>query len=1453
MQEKRCFSLTREQQAIWTEYRLKPGATNYNVYSLSRIDGCLDVNKFREVEQCVAEHFQITHVQFIESDGRVMQYCVPTSERSTRFVDISASDHDDPLQVLNELTARPFDLTKEVSSRFVLLKVTDRLFYYLLFQHHICTDAFSAEFFLKALSLAYNDGIESMRDRFPQKPVETCLRDLSRLETDASTRRAREYWRERLRGSTFTFDFQHSKEVEQSSGYDEISFEMGRYLHRKIKKYAKHNRTTPFLVIGGIINILLYRYWNQDDITIAYSVNTRPRGYRYQAGNFVKVFPLRTQFRRKETLFSIVEQITRNRKADREHQALSILDLTELQRENNGSHSARLNIAYSQTRFELDSFELEGVSARSIYIFTGGMRTDLDFAYDPVSEDLSFRLRYNTGIFSAAFIRQLADNLVFLTDTLLAHPEADIDNLRVINDDEWAELQRWNETTVSYPTERTIVDIFDERVESTPGDIGVIYRDVGYTFYQINRKVAPLAAALQRNGVERDTIVAVCAERSLYMIIGILAVLKAGGAYCPIDPRYPKERIEYILDNSASKLILLPRKFDHLFESRHERLYLDDRYDLSADTVLAKRHSPRSLAYIIYTSGSTGLPKGAMIEHRNLINTLYAKLDTFPFGKFDTCCLNSNFVFDASVLEIFRWIVARGRLVVLDEDDEKNPIKLLELIQRHVITHYFVIPSVLRMLVDSMTEDDVQKMKSIRYLKIGGEVLSPDTVVKARNRLGRTIELSNVYGPSETCVCVTRYRIPYSGNMPSNVPIGKPLANTRIYVLDDNLLPCPIGRCGNIYIAGNSVGRGYINDRELTISTFLPDPFKPGEKMYRTGDTGRWLFDGNIEFIGRTDDQVKIRGYRVELAEIQRIIERHPLIDEAVVRIINRDGNKIIAAYLKKNSTEGNAELDDKQRDELRRFIALRLPGYMVPSVFLSVDRWPKTPGGKIDRRRLPVSRSVVQRLGLRYPSTDAERTLERIWKRILRIDSIATTDSFFGLGGDSLSLAQLSIDLRNIFHVDIPPGELIQNDVFHDMMLAIQKHGKRGIGEHLGDGLDVEAETTIPSNFCVPIRTESRNGHENILLTGATGFLGSYLVYELLNKFVDSTLFCLVRAESPYAAMHTIRARLKEYGLWTKPFGSRIVPIVGDLEKPRLGLTEERFHDLGRTVDAIFHNGASVSFLPSYNSLKAANVSSTRELVELAVVSKLKVLHYISTIGIFDTGSAVSRVYYEDDILDSANPPWMGYAQTKYISERYLRKIRAKGVPVNIYRPGRLTGAMFTPTILPGDAFCHYLKGIVQLGYAPSIDNHFDLTPVDFAAKSIVRISTNDALINRCFHILNPQVIPHQTLIDTLNTYGYSIKTTDFAQWLQMLQADVSNPLMVYYPLLSKYGAAILGYRSTFDIGNMSMALREERHFLLPKVDAILERLIRSIDLARNDSSRGLRPTISRSMRRTI
>ncbi|MFI0263762.1 amino acid adenylation domain-containing protein [Streptomyces sp. NPDC017056] len=942
-------------------------------------------------------------------------------------------------------------------------------------------------------------------------------------------------------------------------------------------------------------------------------------------------------------------------------------------------------------------------------------------------------------------------------------------------------LVEWNDTAREVPA-TTLPELIAEQAARTPGAVAVVSGDARLTYTELQERSNALTRLLVARGVGPESRVAVVVQRSAALVVACLAVLKAGGAYVPVDPAYPAERIAGTMADAGVVAVLTHTSVaGRLEEAVPEGAAAPPRIVLGtpevstalaaagrqalADTERRGRLRPEHPAYVIYTSGSTGRPKGVVIEHRSVVAYLAREREVHGDVAGGTALLHASISFDATVTALYVPLVSGGavRLADLDEEVVSGPRP----------SYMKVTPSHLPLLAALPPGASPSGT-----LIVGGEALSGEVLAPWRRRHPDAVVV-NAYGPTEVTVnCLDHRMEPGTPTPRGPVPVGRPYWNTRVYVLDAGLCPVPPGVPGELYVAGAHVARGYLGLAALTAERFVADPYRSGERMYRTGDVVKWSPEGLVEFVGRADHQVKIRGFRIEPAEIEAALVADARISRAVVTVReDTPGDKRLTAYVVLASPGGAVGAA-----ELRAAVAGRLPAHMVPAAVVVLDALPLTANGKPDRRALPAPEYPTDVTG-REPRSRREAELCELFAEVLGVERIGIDDSFFLLGGHSLLATRLVGIVNERLAAALPLKVIFEHDTVAALAPLLEEapaNGAAGFPAAADQMIaDVHLDPAVTAEGRTP-RVPDGQAPRSVFLTGATGFLGSFILREVLDR-TAADVYCLVRAAGPGEALKRIHRNMDGYGLWENRFEGRIVPVPGDLEQPLLGLARERFDHLAQQVDTIFHNGARVNLTEPYARLRNANVSAVREICRLAALHHVKPVHYVSTLSTAIAGPDDPEVLPEAWRSDPALLEFSGYAASKWVAEGIVRLAGERGIPTAVYRPAHVSGDSRTSVVSGDGALWHFLRACVELGARPStrVDFQANLVPVDFVAKAFAHLALGERADGTVYNIAAPAATETVTMLDQVAALGYPLQPVPYDEWHKRLgEAALETPV---------------------------------------------------------------------------
>jgi len=1022
VEEKEYFEMSSAQKRIYTLQQLELLSTSYNMPGVLELEGALDVNKLEEAFNKLIQRHEALKTSFeLIEDGLVQKV-----HKKVEFdIEEYEIEKDRKIEDIVKGFIKAFDLSKAPLLRVGLVKVHTNNHILMYDMHHIISDGTSMAILVEEFSKLYAG--EEL------KPLRIQYKDFSEWQNELfksdKIKTQEEYWLKQFEEEipVLNLPIDYIRPAVQSYEGASIQFEIDKELTKKLRQIAKSTGSTMYMVLLSTFNILLSKYSGQEDIVVGSPIAGRPHAdLENIIGMFINTLAMRNFPRGEKTFKEFLMEVKENALGAYENQDYQFEELVEkLNVTRDFSRNPVFDVMFVLQNMDRGEATAEGIKISPYKSENKVSKLDITMYAVELENSISIVIQYCTKLFNKATIERMYKHLENIMQIVIENINIKLSEVEMLTEGERQQiLIDFNKTKEDYPKDKTINQLFEEQAERTPDNIAVVYEDHKLTYRELNERTNQLARVLRDKGIGHDSIVGIMVERSLEMIVGIMGVLKAGGAYLPIDPEYPEDRISYILEDSKAEFILTQSKYVENIEFDGEILNLESEQSYSKEEAkLENINSPKDLAYIIYTSGSTGNPKGVMIEHESAINTLTEMERNYPLTKEDVYLLKTSYTFDVSVTEIFGWFIGNGKLAILNPGEEKDVIGILNAIEKYKVTHVNFVPSMLNVLLEGLDERNVNKLNSLKYVFAAGEALSKETVSRFY-RLIRTAELENIYGPTETTIYVTRYSLKNFDKETKNIPIGKPLSNIKAYIIDKNSNIQPIGIRGELCFAGIGLGRGYLNRPELTAEKFVENPFALGERMYKTGDLAKWLPDGNIEYLGRIDHQVKIRGYRIELGEIENKLLSHEAVREtAVIAKDDNSGNKYICAYV---VSEGELTVS-----AIRAYLSKDLPDYMIPSYFIQLDKLPLTKNGKVDRKALPkleTGGNIITGTEYEAPRNNTEEKLVAIWRDVLEVEKISINDNFFELGGHSLKATSLMAKIHKVLNAEVPLKEIFVN-----------------------------------------------------------------------------------------------------------------------------------------------------------------------------------------------------------------------------------------------------------------------------------------------------------------------------------------------------------------------------------------------------------------------------------------
>ncbi|MEW1654275.1 amino acid adenylation domain-containing protein [Streptomyces sp. NPDC093707] len=1384
------------QQRLWFLGRLDgPGAT-YNIPLVLRLDGPLDIAALGAALDDVIERHEALRTVYPQHDGEPEQLVLdPAQARFTLTVD-DVEEPDLPARITAAVT-EPIDVEAQVPLRARLLRLGAESHVAVLALHHIAGDGWSLAPLARDLGAAYRARAEGRAPDWSPLPVQYAdyalwQRRILGEESDPESLTARQldFWRRALAGvpEALTLPWDRPRPAVTDHRGEAHFFRLDQDTHQGLVELARASGCTLFMVVQAAVSVLLSRHGAGEDIPLGTAVAGRSdEALDDLVGFFVNTLVLRTDLSGDPTFRELLDRVREFDLTAFAHQDVPFERLVEaLNPARSQDHHPLFQVMLVLQNQATADIELPGLTATGQPVHTGISKFDLTFSFTETRDasgtaaGIDAHLEYSTELFDPGTVHRLAHRLRRLLSAVVADADLPVRGYDLLTAQERSRmLGEWGRGPAAYLPASTVPELFAEQVTRTPDAQAVRDTTGTLTYAQLNARANDLAHHLSGHGIGPEDLVALALPRSTDLIVAILAVLKARAAYLPLDPAYPPARIAFMLADAAPSFVITTASLRTELPTTARCLALDDTAAWSTGHTADPRTGPLPThpAYVIYTSGSTGRPKGVVVTHQGVGAMVRTQTERLGLTSASRVLQMASISFDAAFWDLCMGLLTGACLEIADPAQLVPGPPLAGLLAERGITHLTLPPAALVVMPQN------EGIPAGTTLVLAGEACPPALV--ARWADGR--RLANAYGPTETTVCATMsdFQPPTAPQGPTHrVPIGVPVHHAQAYVLDDALELVPPGVIGELYVAGDGLARGYLHQPGLTAARFVPDPFsRTGGRMYRTGDLVRWNDRGELEYLSRADDQVKLRGFRIELGEIEAALTAVPGITAACALVReDRPGDRRLVAY---------AVPADGQREtataRMRQALRAQLPEHMVPSAFVVLDALPLTPNGKTDRRGLPAPGPATGTGTGRAPDTEQEKLLCAVFAEVLGVPGMGLDDDFFEAGGHSLLAVKLAqriedrlgvrLSMRALFTAPTPDGV------------------RRLLDEPDGGAADAPGPDPRQDVRLAPDITRALGptpgepaGTRRPLLTGASGFLGAFLLRDLLES-TGASVDCLVRARDTAEGAHRLRSGLERYGLWKDHYSDLIHPLPGDLAAPGLGLSDREHKALRKRVGAVYHNGARVNFAAPYTELRAANVRGTEELLRIAAASESGGMHHISTTGVYAPHTADGRPLTEASATGPVHELPDGYAQSKWVAEELVRIAQRRGIPVTVYRPARISGATHTGACQDRDLLWQYIKGCLQAQAFPEgADESTDWIPVDYVSAAIVTLAGNQhPPANQAdqepttFHLTHPEPPMLSQVFRAAATLGHTVRPVPLDHWHKLVADQPDNAAQLF------------------------------------------------------------------------
>lgn len=1331
------YRLSTVQQGIYVECLAKPGSTSYNLPLLLKLDSSIDTKRLKESLLAVVDAHPYLKVRL---------NALPNGEIEAIRDDDALIDipilHKKELDNGFSKLVYPFKLTEEPLTRMTIIQ-DDEGAYLFLDIHHIIFDGESVLIFMRDLEKAYAGDVLS-KEEFTG--FEVALDELQRRGSKAFED-AKVYYEGLLDGAdTDCLPAKDRNESSEEAGLTSLDVKIDT---DKLNKFLSDNKTTTNALWNAAFGLMLAKFTGRQDSVYSTVYNGRNDSRLMDSvGMFVHTLPVVCKIHANETGADLTSRIGRQLSDSMSHDIYSFAEISQ-------TFGVRSDILFVYEGKIGTSFTVGGKNAENIRLYqNNSLKAELTFYVYDTDEGFLLECEYETGHYDEWNILSMLRSMEVIVNALIDNET--VSKISLITSNEHKRLESFNNT--EHDVEKTdIITLFARSVENYPDNVAVIFGDRHISYKELDEITNRVATYIQDLGIGAEDVVSILIGRSEYMVITALSVLKTGAAYQPLDPSYPPERLQYMVKDADAKLLIADEKLVSLLpDYKGEILLTTDIESLPDKEFKGNKISTDNLFILLYTSGTTGQPKGVMLLHKNLVNFCDWYRRYYELQPESTVAAYASFGFDADMMDLYPALTTGATVCIVPEDMRLDLTVLNKYYEDNNVTHVFMTTQMGRLYATSI--DDIK----LKHLTVGGEKLVP---IKAADEY----VLTNAYGPTECTIFTTTQTV---DKLYDRVPIGLPLSNYKLYVADEFGNELPVGAMGELLIAGMGVARGYLNQPDRTKEAFIPNPFCNDEdfdRVYRTGDIVRRLDDGRIDFIGRNDGQVKIRGFRVEVSEVEGVIREYEGIRDVTVQAFDDEafGGKYIAAYVVSD--------DEVDIDSLEKFIKSKKPAYMVPAAFMQLDSIPLNQNQKVNKRDLPKPKRHEVNRDYEEPSTPLEREICEEYATILGLDKVSVTDSFFDIGGSSISASKIVMFAMNKGY-NIVYKDVFNNPSPRELARAIVGMGKEGNANAAADYDYTDINRLIAFNSMEHIDEISADKIKDVILVGATGFLGIHVLWSYI-KNCEGKITCFLRRGTYESVKSRMIAMLMYYfgENMEHLFDKRILCVEGDI-------TDMESINALEAIDAstVINCAACVKHFADDDILDRINVFGAKNLVELCVKTGKRLVH-VSTLSVAGEMRESELTLMKEDMLYFGQNVENDYVRTKFLAEREILDARVRrGLDAIVLRAGNLMGRNSDGEFqinFDSNAFMRSLWAYIQLGQCPysTLEQLVEFSPIDSVADSVITLAGVDKRFS-VFHMNNNHTVTMADVLDAIRRHGFEVEAVSDDQFKETLESASKN-----------------------------------------------------------------------------
>lgn len=1343
----KLYNLTNPQKNIWNTEQYFKGTNINNICGTVYIKEKINFKKLVDSVNLVVKNNDNFNINFINKNNIIYQEIKTSNNYNTEIVSVKNKKELSSLE--NTMCNQLFSIETNKLFEIKIFQFPNNYGGVVLSMHHLLGDSWTLGLVCKEIisnykKLLHNENVD--KDNYSY--IDYINRENKYFESN-TCKKDKEYWdnvfKEIPEIATIPSLKKQKKIIDSIAGRSIFNIEKD--IMDKINIFCKEENISIFNFLMTIFSIYIGNVSNLDNFVIGTPILNRLNfSDKHTNGMFVSTVPFYVHIDNNLSFIDLAKNIAKDSFSMLKHQQYPYSNILQDIRKKDSSIPNLYNIVLSyQITKTLDN----EIPCETHWVFNGNSADDLQIHIVDYNNtgSLDILYDYKKSKYSKEDIKNLHNRIYHIIEQILNNNNISVNDIEIVTEKEKNQLlYEFNDTNVEYPKDKTIVDLFEEQVKKTPDNIAVVFEDQKLTYRELNEKANQLARYLIENGIKSGDIVGIRMYKSFEMIIGILAIIKCGCVYLPINMAYPKDRVEYMLKDSNAVLFLTTESSLNTFKTNLKTLIINLNNELiysnyENNNLNVPIHT-NDLIYIIYTSGSTGNPKGAMICHKNVVRLFKNSHPLYNFSEHDVWTMFHSVAFDFSVWEMYGALLFGGKLILVTDDVAKDANLFLDLLRKEQVTILNQTPTYFYNLLDyEILRKD--KNLNLRFIIFGGEALKPKLLKKWHLKYPET-KLINMYGITETTVHVTFKELKDKNFNSILSNIGKPIPTLQVYILNKNKKLLPIGVEGEMYVSGDGVCKGYLNKLDLTKKSFIKIPYLNNNIIYKSSDGAFIDKNGDLYYTGRLDKQIKLRGFRIELSEIEDKISHFRGISKCIVLQKNHsDKDSYLVAYIMCNV---NIELK-----KLKVFLNKSMPDYMIPSVFIKINKIPINHNGKVDRTKLLELNYNLLSNSNKYikARNPFEKAFQKAIQTELNIKKVGIDDDIFNLGADSLSLIRIISKLYSknykISIQDIYKNKTIRkiNDNISNKLKNIQPENKNYIYYN------------FPYDF-----NNTKIRFNNILLTGATGFLGIHILNDIINN-TSSNVYCLIRNKDNQPGKTRLINKLKFYFNDTllKYINKRIFIINGNIANLNLGLSKKEYNILGNKIDLVIHSAAIVNHYGNDNIFESINVTGTKNIIDFCNEFKIK-LNYISTISIscmYLLENQLSETFSEHSLYIGQSYKNNIYIKTKFEAEYSIWEAMQKGLNVIVYRIGNIMPRSYDSKFqdnINQNAFFNRFKTFIYLkSYPKSIsDYEIDFSPVDFCSKIITTIMQYNSSYNKVFHIINNNTVNLKKLFSSLN-----------------------------------------------------------------------------------------------------